>query len=621
MISSLTSRSLYALALAGSALCASQASAVTTGPSSSQSPYIVPLDPNFDTTSVLTVGDTVPGTNGGTYRMVGVPDGLGAFSNDGLTFTVLSNHELTATEGIVRAHGAKGAFVSKYVIRKSDLRVVSGTDLIQNIQLWNPETSQYNAPTKGITLTRLCSADLPASSALFYRGLGTRDRIFFSGEESGLEGRAFAHQMNGTSVELPRMGNFSFENVVANPAPQNKTVVAGTDDGTGGQVYMYVGQKTNSGSAITRAGLTNGQLYGIKVTGLPVESSALSAPSAAPFTLQPLGNTENETGASLESRSQSFGVTSWSRPEDSAWDPSHPNDYYFVTTGSFTTNSRLWRLRFKDITQPELGGVMQQLLDGSEGQKMMDNICVTKYGQIIILEDPGNQPYVARVWRYDIGSGSFTPIAQHDPNRFTPGAPGFLTSDEESSGVISLENVLGPGKFMLDVQAHYETDEETVQGGQYLVVSQPTSVIKLTQTVSPQPFQLPASSSNLLDIEIKVKNEGAAPITHLTLRSSLWRDASLVAVSDANGNPIDRVGRGNSVTLQWNELKPGEEQTVVVTVSPRRAGTYKSTATISGSDYRNRSVSDRNTATIVIQGANNNAPSANNTSASSIRSF
>lgn len=39
------------------------------------------------------------------------------------------------------------------------------------------------------------------------------------------------------------------------------------EDGTPGQVYVYVGDKTNSGSVIDQAGLTNGSLYGVKVTG------------------------------------------------------------------------------------------------------------------------------------------------------------------------------------------------------------------------------------------------------------------------------------------------------------------------------------------------------------------
>src|SRR5919197_678252 len=71
-----------------------------TGPSSSQSPYIVQSQPGVVTKAVLTVGDSVNLKPDGLtpYRMVGIPDGLGAFDNGDGTFTVLMNHEIPNTE-------------------------------------------------------------------------------------------------------------------------------------------------------------------------------------------------------------------------------------------------------------------------------------------------------------------------------------------------------------------------------------------------------------------------------------------------------------------------------------------------------------------------------------------
>ena len=63
------------------------------------------------------------------------------------------------------------------------------------------------------------------------------------GEEVGNEGRAFAHAEDGTSYELASLGKSSCENPVANPATGKATVVAGTDDTTPGQVYVYVGDQ------------------------------------------------------------------------------------------------------------------------------------------------------------------------------------------------------------------------------------------------------------------------------------------------------------------------------------------------------------------------------------------
>jgi hypothetical protein len=127
--------------LAGGLVVAATAAAVAvagtfTGPSSSQAPYVIPSQPNVHTVALLTVGDSVQGTDNDAvpgYQMVGIPDGMGAFDNHNGTFTLLMNHELVGTTGIVRDHGATGAFVSEWIISKHTLRVLSGQDLMQQV--------------------------------------------------------------------------------------------------------------------------------------------------------------------------------------------------------------------------------------------------------------------------------------------------------------------------------------------------------------------------------------------------------------------------------------------------------------------------------------------------------
>jgi hypothetical protein len=440
-------------------------------------PYLVPTAPGVITKALFTAGDSVNTKPDGTpYRMVGIPDGLGAFDNGDGTFTVLMNHEIS-TGGIVRAHGARGAFVSKWTIRKSDLTVTKGEDLIKQVVLWDPLASAYKAPASGVAFSRFCSADLPARSALFdaASGLGYDGALFMDGEEAGNEGRAMAHALDGTSYELPRLGKMSFENSVANPKAAAFTIVALTDDGGPAQVYVYVGTKTNAGSPVDKAGLTNGKLYGVKVTGFTSEPPAAGIPAGTAFTLVDLGNVENKTGVALDADSVAAGVTSFQRPEDSAWDPSNPSDLYFVTTASFTGFSRLWRLHFTDLGNPAAGGTIDMLLDGTEGQKMFDNLTVNKKGQVTLQEDVGNQDHLGKVWRYDIATDKLTQVAQHNPFYFAPGAPQFLTRDEESSGVIDVSDILGPGWYLMDVQAHYATDVELVEGGQLLAVFDPAA--------------------------------------------------------------------------------------------------------------------------------------------------
>lgn len=442
-----------------------------TGPSSSQSPYIQPLVAGSTVTSIFTAGDAING-----YTMAGLPDGIGAFDNNDGTFTLLMNHEFGNTSGATHAYGSTGAFVSKWIINKSNLAVISGADLTQNLNLWNGTGyTTYNAANASTVaaLGRHCSGDLAAVSAYFNsaNGKGTTARILLNGEETGNEGRVFAHIASGTeagnSYELPGLGKASWENYVACPYGQDKTIAIGMDDATPGQVYVYIGTKTSSGNEITKAGLTNGKLYGVAVLGLLNESSSVPAANTT-FNLLQVTGASTLTGSQINTNSNNIGITNFLRPEDGAWDPSNPRDFYFVTTNSFSSPSRLWRLRFNDIKNPELGGTITALLNGTEGQKMLDNLGINHFGQILLQEDVGNNAHNGKIWQYNIGNNSLQLFAQHDTTRFISGAANYLTQDEESSGMIDAQEILGPGMWLFVDQAHYSQPSPMVEGGQLL---------------------------------------------------------------------------------------------------------------------------------------------------------
>jgi len=485
------------------AVPASADSPVEIGPSTSTPPYVLPSLPGVSTTSILTVGDSVGG-----YRMVGIPDGLGAFDNeDGApgrgpgdpsgTFTLLMNHELGPTQGTVRAHGSTGAFVSRWVISKDDLSVISGEDQIQQVFLEDPVTVDFTGPTTW-AFNRLCSADLPAVTAFYdpATGLGTTDRILLNGEETrppfdARHGKAFAHVVtgpeNGNTYELNELGEMAFENVVASPYPQQRTIVMGLDDSSNAfttaadptgaatqpsEVYVYVGDKSASGNPVERAGLIGGDLFGVAVDGDPNEDTVASGDR---FTLADLANADD--GAALQAESVAEGVTQFRRVEDGHWDPTSPNDFYFVTTDGFGGQTRLFRLRFDDVTRPELGGQIDIVVDSGPTVpgEMFDNMTVDDRGQrALIQEDPGSSTYLARIWQASLLNGKLTEVAHHNPAFFSPGAETFLTTNEESSGIIDVSDILGPGWFLLDVQAHYPlADPELAEGGQLLALHNP----------------------------------------------------------------------------------------------------------------------------------------------------
>jgi hypothetical protein len=465
------------------------------GPSSSQSPYLLSSNSNVYTESLLTTGDSVNG-----YKMAGIPDGLGAFDNGDGTFTVLMNQEIGTNStgvplGAVRDHGAAGAFVSEWVFDKTTLEVKSGHDLIQNVFTYDAASNSYvehNADLgNGVAFNRFCSADLADQSA-FYNvetGLGYNGgRLFLNGEESGAEGRAFAHFASGVeagnSYELAGMGNLAFENVVANAHTGDKTVVAAMDDGNGGQVYFYVGDKKAEGSALDMAGLTGGHLFGLKVAELSsppasTDTHPLGSDNVSAFSLVDLGDVSGKTGAQVESASNAAGVTSFLRPEDGAWDTLNPNRFYFVTTNAIDKPTQLWAADFIDASNPALGGTINLLVNGDENgadhPMMFDNVTVNAQGKVILLEDVGNNVHLGKVWQYDPSADSLTELAQHDPSRFLSGGANFLTQDEESSGVIDVSNILGSAGenvYLIDTQAHYSIPGELVEGGQLQLVHQ-----------------------------------------------------------------------------------------------------------------------------------------------------
>ena len=464
-----------------------------TGPSSSQSPYLVPTQPGVGVVSILTVGDSVNAKPDGTpYRMVGLPDGLGAFDNHDGTFTVLVGHEIGAGLGAPRAHGGTGAFVSKWIVNKSTFQVSSGEDLIKVAYGWNGTGWAPLTGTKN-NFVRFCSADLPDVSAFFDErsGRGTTERIFMNGEESGVEGRALAHVVTGDyagkSYDLPWLGRFSWENAVAKPRTGAKTVVAGLDDGTGGQVYFYVGEKTNAANPVEAAGLTNGKLYGLKLTlgsGQFIEANDSVVPAGTRFSLVELGAVGAQTGAQLETLSNANQVSSLQRPEDGSWDPTNPARFYFATTAAFNGISRLWELVFDDPRDVTRGGKVRVVTQSpafdaakanidQAGPRMLDNLTVNRRGKVLAVEDVGNNDYIGGVWSIDPATGKVLKVAEHDRDRFAPGAPNLLTRDEEASGVIPLKGILGDSWYLIDSQAHYGITGELVEGGQLLAIRVP----------------------------------------------------------------------------------------------------------------------------------------------------
>lgn len=517
------SQRIVALAAFAAAFSAALSAQVVQGPSSSRTPYLLPSAINAGVvrgvTSVVTATDLVPLTGGpGTYEMAGIFDGLGCYDNGNGTVTVLANHELSTPNGVIRRHGAVGAFVSEIVVDKNTLQVVSAQDLIHTFVLNGVDRNVANG--NPLAFSRFCSADLAPVSAFYNAAtnLGTQERIYMHGEEGSSTGWAVATVATGTAkgrgyvlnrfnlattpgVTSTAIG--AWENLLASPFAQDLTIVAGTNDGGTGvmnnTVNIYVGTKQNSGNVVQRAGLENGVNYFVSVQGNPAEivnstTRATNITSGTPFSL-------------VSFTSPSPSGTTFSRPEDGAWDPLNPRDFYFVTTDRLDTvtntgfnqtigatgavqagRSRLWRLRFNDITNPTSGGVIDLLIDGSKNNQkvnMMDNMCVGGDGMIYITEDPGNSTYLGKTWANDPIRDTLTQLVKFDTARWgdlavnggTPGALSPYTNDKEISGVVDVTSMFPHASdervLLLDAQDHSTNaavaTASSVEGGQLML--------------------------------------------------------------------------------------------------------------------------------------------------------
>lgn len=497
----------------------SQPALAGTGPSTTTEPYMQAVAPGVALTSILTVGDAA--RNG--YRMVGIPDGLGAYDNRDGTFTVLMNHELTNASGVPRAHGAKGAFVSEWVIDKRTLAVVSGADLMRKVWQQHVSGAWVAVPATGAngqttTFSRLCSADLPPRKAFWDRAThkGTKNRIFMNGEESGPAfQRGVAHVATGpdkgNSYVLPWAANANtgWENLLANPHSGERTVVIGTADGGTNGVYVYVGEKSAWGNDVERAGLVGGALYRVAVLGGAPENRNTDA--GLGLVRNPVSGVYEGSFTLTADQVASVNVTATSflRPEDSAWDRKNRHRFYFVTTDRPDSakdsdlnpdvalgqagRSRLWALDFVNSSRPELGGTIRMLLDGTPEQsrhQMFDNITVNRDGSLILMEDVGNNAHNGKVWRYEPKTGEMTQLLKFHPALFgdlglTRAAPfvGALTKDEETSGVIDITDLLERDDEedrtvynLFVVQNHKASaDAELVEGGQLVLMARQVS--------------------------------------------------------------------------------------------------------------------------------------------------
>jgi hypothetical protein len=193
--------------------------------------------------------------------------------------------------------------------------------------------------------------------------------------------------------------------------------------------------------------------------------------------------------AALEAALSALGALRFVRIENGATHPSRPGVLCFAASGAPTVPEnpmgRLYRLTV-DPADPTAGGVLTTLLDGSEGVTGPDGVALDGAGTLLLLEDPHEPPpgRDSSVWALGLDTGTLVRLAEVNP---VPAIAHALAADPgnraegsarlpgswEISGPVDASPLLGPGAWLLAVQAHglrIRPISRTIEGGQILVL-------------------------------------------------------------------------------------------------------------------------------------------------------
>jgi len=433
------------------------------------------LVPGAKLVPILTTGDILPGSN---LPWAPVPDGLGAY-RDGRGVTVFANHEITAS-GVTSSNGGPGFLfsrVSRLQLDPRSLRILQG-DYVED------GSGGY---------IRFCSATWAGEE----EGLPTG--YFLTGEENGATARGsvvLAVSGQGQKTELPHLGAFSHENTVPIPG-YDKVVSLGTDDSNGqSELYMYV---ANNERAFLSGDQTKGHLYVFKTdaksaAGNPLHSGNMQVGESIKGYFVPiddpadLGAAPADRYARLQAKVDALGAMPFVRLEDADYVRGRRHargepTAYFVDTGNEATTGRpqvgadcggpcdpygsIYKIELSegDPTQWAELTLVARSAGPLSGWSSPDNVGISRRS-IMIMEDPANTQWngsrAPGIWNaplYPRGRvGTFQQVARVTQETLIPGAAGKCVDSSglcwESSGIISTDDLLGPGTWLFDVQAH-----------------------------------------------------------------------------------------------------------------------------------------------------------------------
>jgi len=390
---------------------------------------------------ILSVGDTLPGG----FVWAPVPDGLGGYL-DGRELVLFANHELGSggvpgTDGTARFANAR---VSRLVLDPASATVLRGAYVVDSV-------AGYRA---------LCSATFAGARE------GLPSGWFLTGEETTggpKDGMQLAVSRTGRVVEMPWIGRFAHENLVAVPGFPGRVVLAGLDDRRGqSELYLYLA----ASEAHVLAG--RGKLY-VFASAQASNVGQLGEMQGIDGRFVEIPGAASLSSAQLQSAADALGAFRFARIEDGDYDRATGTNaapaLYFVDTGAadvpaagppWDPYGSIYRVQFSAADPMQARMTLMARSSGpAAGWASPDNVAASARS-LMVQEDPAHPAWARapRIWRFTRAADGRPVDPRAVAELLNPECVFAAGSCWESSGIVDASPWMGEGTWLFDVQAH-----------------------------------------------------------------------------------------------------------------------------------------------------------------------
>ncbi len=457
------------------------------------------------TQAIISVGDTVGG-----HTFDSIPDGISISKVNGKgTFDILVNHELSPVPFPATRQDYSNALLAKLRLHQKSAGVLEAGYAIPSSAGYQRFCSNFLVGREhGFERQLLFTNEEARDIVLRQEDSWHQPGVSLTEPNAEQAGVVVAYDVkSGQYRTIYGMGRHNHENAVGVPGYGYPVVLSGDDtfDAPASQLYLY---KAMNGADVWN---DRGALYAFKAddpaindygdvtSGMVVSGRFIEVPRMIATGKRPDGTDVTSadfgypapTGIPdgpqwvLEHWSNLNNVFQFIRIEDTAYDRNNPRIHYLADTGEPRAipnpatgrlmrgpsgtqgaypNGRLWKLELgaDPLTGAKLSIAPNANFDelgyrNASAVHQPDNIETTKKA-VYIQEDPGShnsQPSFAgatnaRVWQYELATGTLKVVAEVDQSM----SPVTNKGAWESSGIVDASSVLGPGAFLVDVQAH-----------------------------------------------------------------------------------------------------------------------------------------------------------------------